>query len=84
MRTHVVRIGNSRGLRIPKPVLEQTGITDEVELEVDGSRIIIRSPHRVRAGWEDAFRAQHARGDDALIDGDTTGQSSWDDEEWRW
>lgn len=82
MRAHIVRIGNSRGLRIPKPILEQTGITDEVDLEVEGDRVIIHSPSRPRAGWDEAFRSMRVHGDDRLLDGDTSG--SWDDDEWRW
>ncbi len=55
MRARVVKIGNSQGIRIPKPLLEQTGIMGEVELEVDQNQIIIRPILNPRAGWENAF-----------------------------
>jgi antitoxin MazE len=84
MKARIVPIGNSRGIRIPKPVLAQTGITTEVELDVEGSRIILRAPRLPRAGWDEAFRAMRARGDDLLVHGDTTGHGAWDEDEWRW
>lgn len=84
MKARIVRIGNSQGLRLPKLVLDQTGLSGEVELEVDGSCIIIRSPHRTRAGWSEAFRAMRANGDDALVDGDAAAATAWDEGEWQW
>ena len=56
MRAHVIKIGDSQGLRIPKPILEQTGIMDDVEIEVDKNQIIIRPIKNVREGWDDAFK----------------------------
>ena len=82
MKATLVRIGNSRGVRIPKAVLEQTGLRDEVEMEVRGSQLIIRSPHRPRAGWDEAFAAMALRGDDALLD--QTRPTKWDESEWEW
>jgi antitoxin MazE len=49
VKARIVRIGNSQGIRIPKPLLEQTGLTDEVELEVEGDCLVVRSPGRPRA-----------------------------------
>jgi antitoxin (DNA-binding transcriptional repressor) of toxin-antitoxin stability system/antitoxin component of MazEF toxin-antitoxin module len=49
MKARIVRIGNSQGIRIPKLLLEQTGLTDEVELEVEGDCLVVRSPGRPRA-----------------------------------
>jgi len=42
MRARVVRIGNSKGIRLPKPLLDETGITEDVDLVVENNRIIIR------------------------------------------
>jgi antitoxin MazE len=84
MKANIVRIGNSQGLRLPKAVLEQTGLSGEVELEVDGSRLIIRSPKRTRAGWGEAFQAMRAHGEDALLDGDAAAVTAWDEAEWQW
>ena len=47
MRARVVRIGNSRGVRIPKPLIEQVGLQDEVEIAVEGSSLIIRAAARL-------------------------------------
>ena len=84
MRARVVKIGNSQGVRIPKPLLEQTGIIGDVELEVDQNQIIIRPVLNPRAGWDDAFIAMAEDNDDALLDGETSLTHSWDDEEWQW
>ena len=56
MRARVIKIGNSQGLRIPKPILEQTGIMDDVEIEVEKNQIIIRPIKNVREGWDAAFK----------------------------
>lgn len=84
MRAQIIRIGNSQGVRIPKPFLEQSGIGREVEIELQGDQIVIRSAQRPRQGWEEAFRLMAKNGDDRLLDGDLVNQSSWDDEEWEW
>jgi len=44
MKARIVRIGNSQGIRIPKLLLEQTGLSDEVELEVRGASLVVRAP----------------------------------------
>jgi len=56
MRTRVIKIGNSQGFRIPKPILDQTGIRDDVEIEVENNQIIIRPVENVREGWDAAFK----------------------------
>lgn len=83
MRARVIKIGNSQGLRIPKPILEQTGIRDDVEIEVEKNRIIVRPMENVREGWDRAFEKLSEAGDDApVIDDDLS--HSWDEEEWQW
>ena len=84
MRARIVKIGNSQGVRIPKPLLEQTGIIGDVELEVDQNQIIIRPVLNPRAGWDDAFIAMAEDNDDVLLDGEDSLTHSWDDEEWQW
>ena len=84
MRTRVVKIGNSQGVRIPKLLLERSNLPEEVEIEAQDDRIIIRSAKQPRQGWEDAFRAMAERGDDKLLDEDLTVQSCWDEDEWQW
>ena len=84
MRARVVKIGNSQGIRIPKPLLEQTGIMDDVELEVEKNQIIIRPVSNPRSDWEEAFKSMSDIGDDTLIVGDDNISHSWDEEEWQW
>jgi antitoxin MazE len=57
MKAKIIRIGNSQGIRIPKPLLEQTGLTEDVEFEVRADGIVIRSVRAVRAGWGAAFQS---------------------------
>lgn len=72
MRGRVIKIGNSQGLRIPKPILEQTGIVDDVEIEVEENQIIIRPVRNARDGWDTAFREMGEQCDDTpLVDDDT-------------
>ena len=84
MRARVVKIGNSQGIRIPKPLLDQTGIIGDVELEVDQNQIIIRPVTNPRAGWDDAFIAMAKNNDDTLLEGEESLTHSWDDKEWQW
>ncbi len=81
-KSHLVRIGNSRGVRIPKVWLEQLGISDEIEMAVRADQLVIRSAHRPRQGWEGKFRAMRERGDDRPIE--ELPASTWDETEWEW
>jgi antitoxin MazE len=82
MKTNLVRIGNSRGVRLPKPLIEQAGLSDEVDLIVRAGTIVIASSRQPRAGWAAAAQLGHERGDDLpLITGQTTG---FDEGEWEW
>jgi len=84
MKTHIIKIGNSQGVRIPKMLLEQSGLGAEVELEVQESQIIIRSVVQPRQGWEEAFRTMAVHQDDQFLDPDLTAQTHWDENEWQW
>ncbi len=84
MRARIVKIGNSQGIRIPKPILEQTGIMDDVELEVDNNQIIIRPISNPRNGWESEFKTMTANGDDKVIDEMDSLTNDWDNEQWQW
>jgi len=83
MRARLIKIGNSQGLRIPKPILEQTGITDDVEIEVEKDQIIIRPVKNVRQDWDAAFKKMGEEGDDKLTIDDRI-SNSWDEKEWQW
>jgi antitoxin MazE len=84
MKTRIVRIGNSRGVRIPKPLLEQTGLRDEVEIAAVDNSLVIRPGRKPREGWATAFQEMARRGDDALIDDVAPTLSAWDKDEWEW
>ena len=83
MKTRIVRIGNSQGVRIPKPLLEQSGLGEEVELALENGTIVIRPASRAREGWESAFRRMASAGDDAFLDPEG-GSTAWDEAEWEW
>jgi antitoxin MazE len=82
--TRIVTIGNSRGIRIPRVLLDSANLGEEVELELRQGELIIRSARRARSAWDDKFRAMASQGDDALLDGDQLAASAWDEEEWEW
>lgn len=84
MKTRIIKIGNSQGIRIPRVLLEQSGLGEEVELEVQDAQIVIRSAERPRQGWDEAFRSMAEHADDQLLDEELTGQSRWDEDEWQW
>ncbi len=69
MKTRIVRIGNSQGVRIPKPLIEQAGLSGEVEITVQEGSLVIRSVARPRAGWVEAFREMAKNDDDVIIEG---------------
>ena len=83
VRARIVSIGNSQGVRIPKLLLEQTGIQGEVELEVKQDKIVIHALKPARKEWDKAFESMAEQGDDLLLDEDTIG-TTWDEEEWQW
>jgi len=82
MKVPLVPVGNSRGIRIPKPIIEQCGLGDMVELTIEGDRVVIAPESRPRQGWEEAFRAAgSAVADELLLDGVP---SRFDEDEWEW
>ena len=82
MKTRIVAIGNSQVIRIPKPLLEQTGLSGEVEISAEDGALVIRPVKRPRAGWATALREMARRGDDALLDDPAPSLSGWDEGEW--
>ena len=82
IRTRIVKIGNSQGIRIPKLLLEQSGIDTEVEIEVQGANLILHPASRLRIGWEEAFTNIAEEKDDVLLD--DVNMTNWDYMEWEW
>ncbi len=82
IKTRIVRIGNSRGIRIPKTLLEEADLPDEVELHAQPGRLVVQAARHPRAGWAAAAKRMRARGDDQLLDEPTS--TKFDREEWEW
>lgn len=83
MKTRLIKIGNSRGIRIPKTVLEQLNLTEEVELDIQHDQLVIRSATSVRQNWDEQFRLMAEQGDDQLLDQPEGSLTDWDNE-WEW
>ena len=81
MKVELVRIGNSRGIRIPKPVIEQCGFEDTVELRIENHRLVIAPARQPRESWEEAFRAAGPSTHDELP---LDARNQFDREDWRW
>jgi antitoxin MazE len=75
MKTQIIQIGNSQGIRIPKTLLEDSGIRGSVDLELHPDGILIRNAERPRSGWEEAFK-QMAENDGTI--------NRFDEKEWQW
>jgi len=84
MKSRIVRIGNSQGIRIPKPLIQQTGLGEEVEIRVEGNRLIIAPAGRPRAGWSAAFKDMARKGDDVLLAAETHLPTVWEGDQWEW
>jgi len=85
MKTKLVRIGNSQGIRIPKPVIEEIGLSEEIEMILKDNQIILRSAEQTRKGWDSAFERMAEEQDDQLIDKEEVeAPSEWDETEWTW
>jgi antitoxin MazE len=82
VKARIVRIGNSRGIRLPKPLIEQAGLVEEVELEVRDGAIVISPGEQARRGWAEAAQALAAEGGDRLLDESLP--TEFDATEWEW
>ena len=83
IKTRLVKIGNSQGLRIPKLVLDQLNLSSDIELEVQDDHLIVRPIPHPRADWPEQFRQMAERGDDQLLDPDVA-LTEWEATEWQW
>ena len=82
MKSRLVRIGNSRGIRLPKPLIEDAGLSGEVEVRVREGAVVITPASRPRAGWAEAARRARQRGQGRLLNEPTP--TRFDNEEWQW
>jgi len=81
MEVSIIKIGNSKGLRLSKDVLAQYNIKDKVELIFEKGRIILKPKAEPRKGWEEAFYSMHNNNDDNLLMDDVFEDESF--EEWK-
>jgi antitoxin MazE len=83
MVAKIIAIGNSRGIRLPKQVIEELALSDVVEIETRGQEVIIRSAKDVHDGWEASAIEMHRLGEDTLLLGEGAA-STWDESDWNW
>ncbi len=81
-KARIIRIGNSQGIRVPRTLLEQAELTEEVELQAQPGRLIVRAARRPRAGWAEAARIMRERAHDQLLDQPTP--TRFEEEDWTW
>jgi antitoxin MazE len=85
MKTKLIRIGNSQGVRIPKPVIKEIGLSGEIEMILKDNQIILRSSEETRKDWGHAFEKMAQKNDDELLDKEEVEYpSKWDEIKWTW
>ena len=82
LRAQIVKIGNSRGVRLPKLLIDQMGFDNEVEILVQRGQLVLRRAARPRHDWDEQFQAMSKSGHDRLIDKPVS--TKWDRSEWKW
>jgi antitoxin MazE len=84
MKTKLVAIGNSRGVRIPAALIEEAGLTDDVEIRVEGKSVVVCAlPRRPREGWAEALAAMSKEELDVSADM-LDFPNAFDETEWTW
>ena len=83
MKAQIIQIGNSKGIRIPRLLLEQCHLEGEVELEAQPGQLIVRPVDGPRQGWAAAFEKMGQYGDDKLFDKDIP-ETKWARKDWKW
>lgn len=81
MEVSVINIGNSKGIRLSKTILEKYNINDKVELILEKGYIILKPKAEPRKNWEKAFKKMHENGDDQLLMHDVFEDENF--EEWN-
>ena len=82
MKTQIIQIGNSQGIRIPKVLLEESRITGDVEVELHPDGILIRNAQKPRSGWAEAFRSMRENDESELVS--PAASTNFDRKEWQW
>ena len=84
MKSRIVRIGNSQGIRLPKTLIEQTGLGEEIEIIIEGNRLIIAPAVHPRANWTASLKNMSRMGDDKMLDDDVQTPTMWEEDDWEW
>ena len=84
IKVKLIKIGNSRGIRLSKSLIEQYALRDEVILEAGDDCLILRPAECPRTGWDKAFERMHQLDDDELLDPESIIETEWDKEDWVW
>lgn len=82
MKTQIIQIGNSQGIRIPKVLLEETKMSGEVDLEVCEDGILIRNIQKPRGNWDSIFKSLAENDDDEMPD--AASPTAFEKKEWQW
>ena len=82
MRTRLIRIGNSRGIRIPKALVEAAGLDEPLRMRVVDEGLLLERVEDPRAGWAEAVRELADRGEGGLLDDPLP--TAFDESEWEW
>ena len=81
METAIIKIGNSKGLRLSKTILDKYNIKDKVEIILEMGRIILKPIEAPRQNWETAFEKMNNEGDDKMLMNDVFNDENF--EEWN-
>lgn len=81
MELSVINIGNSKGVRLSKTILEKYSIIDKIEIILEKDYIILKPITEPRKGWEKAFKKMQENGDDQLLIPDVFEDENF--EEWN-
>lgn len=81
METNVIKIGNSKGVRLSKTILEKYQIGEKVEIILEDDQIVLKPIKTPRQGWAEAFKKMHENGDDELLIPDVFEDEDF--EEWK-
>ena len=81
MKTSIIQIGNSKGLRLSKTILKKYNITDAVEMILEEGQIVLKPIHNPRSNWDEAFAEMHKKADDRLLFNDVFDDENL--EEWN-
>ncbi|MFN3849765.1 MAG: AbrB/MazE/SpoVT family DNA-binding domain-containing protein [Spirosomataceae bacterium] len=84
MTVDVIKIGNSKGIRLSKTIIEQYNIGEQVEIIFRNDEIVLRPKTKVREGWADTIRLANSVNNDTILDEFSQINNRFDEEEWEW